>query len=282
MRIQLLSDLHMEHFPQALRAAGEVVVDARADALVLAGDIAKGWASLQYASELAQRAGIPVVWIPGNHEYYGQDYDALRLHFEQAELEGVHILMDRSVTLRDVRFVGSTLWTDFALYEGSVGLPTREAAMVVGQNNLSDFRVIRRGALPFSAQASAREHALARAFLTRELALRPARATVVVTHHAPHANSIHARFAASSRALNSPSRLPDENSWRINPCFASNLDALVQQADVWVHGHMHDGVSYRVGACRVVANPRGYPQWDRNGSLKFENATFEPQLLIDV
>lgn len=283
MRIQILSDLHREFFVQALQGPGEVGVDPRADVVVLAGDIAKGWASLQYAADLAQRHGVPVVWIPGNHEYYGQDYDSLRLRFEQAEIAGVHALMNRSVTIGDVRFVGSTLWTDFALYEGSARLPTREDAMVVGQNNLNDFRVIRRGGLAFSAQASAQEHALARAFLEQELAQKLARATVVVTHHAPSAKSIHPRFAADSRALASRGRLPNENgSWRINPCFASNLEPLARQADVWVHGHMHDGVDYRVGDCRVVANPRGYPAWRRDGTVEFENERFEPRLLVDV
>jgi Icc-related predicted phosphoesterase len=283
MRIQLLSDLHLEFYVQALKGLGEVQVDPRADAVVLAGDIAKGWASLQFAHQLAERSQVPVLWIPGNHEYYGQDYDELRLRFAQAELPGVHILMERSVTLGAVRFLGSTLWTDFALYEGAARLPTREAAMVVGQNGLNDFRVIRRGMRPFSAQASAQEHALAREFLERELRQPFAGRTVVVTHHAPCARSIHARFFADSRVLCSPVRLPGErDSWRINPCFASNLEKLLEHDDVWVHGHMHNAADYHQSGCRVVANPRGYPGWRKDGTLEFENPDYEPQLLIDV
>lgn len=283
MRLQLFSDLHLEFYAQALQGLGDVEVDARADAVVLAGDIAKGWASLQFAQQLAERNQRPILWVPGNHEYYGHDYDELRLRFEQAQMPGVHVLMERSVVLGGVRFLGSTLWTDFALYEGAARLPTREDAMAVGQNNLSDFRVIRRGPGPFSAQASAQEHAIARRFLEGELRKSFAGRTVVITHHAPSARSVHPRFAADSRVLSSPTRLLGERaSWGINPCFASNLTALTDKVDVWMHGHMHDGVDYHEGPCRVVANPRGYPSWHRNGTLTFENLDFQPQLLIYV
>ena len=283
MRIQLLSDLHLERYVRAWEGLGEVQVDPRADAVVLAGDIAKGWASLQFAHQLAERSQLPVLWIPGNHEYYEQDYDELRLRFAQAELPGVHVLMERSVTLGDVRFLGATLWTDFALYQGAARLATREAAMNTGKIVINDFRVIRRGLELFSPQDSVREHTRARAFLERELRQPFEGRTVVVTHHAPCARSIHARFFADSRVLRSPVRLSGEREvWRINPCFASNLEKLVAHADVWVHGHMHNTADYHEGGCRVVANPRGYPRWSGGGELEFENPDYVPQLLIDV
>lgn len=283
MRIQLFSDLHLEFYPTAMRSLADIEVDASADVVVLAGDIAKGWASVEFAQEVAQRAGAPVLWIPGNHEYYGRDFDELNAQFEQAQLEGVHVLMNRDVTLQGVRFLGATLWTDFALYEGARRLRTREDALTIGQIALNDFRVIRRGRGLFSARASAEEHACSRAFLEQELARKLAGPTVVITHHAPHPRSIHPRFAADSRVLKSNHRLPHErDSWRINPCFASNLEGLLQGADLWLHGHMHDSVDYQVGGCRVVANPRGYPAWALDQAPRFENGAFNPRLLLEV
>jgi hypothetical protein len=93
---------------------------------------------------------------------------------------------------------------------------------------------------------------------------------VVLTHHAPHPDSIHARFAGSP----------------VNGAFVSDLTELVAQADLWLHGHVHDSFDYRVGRCRVVANPRGYAQ-NRNDAgsideLVFENPAFQRQLVIDL
>lgn len=45
--------------------------------------------------------------------------------------------------------------------------------------------------------------------------------------------------------------------------------------DLWVHGHMHNSVDYRVGATRVVTNPRGYAGHEINPN-------FNPQLVIEI
>jgi hypothetical protein len=94
--------------------------------------------------------------------------------------------------------------------------------------------------------------------------------TVVITHHGPHPASIHARFAGSA----------------INGAFVSDLAELVAQADLWLHGHVHDSFDYRVGRCRVVANPRGYAQnrkeVDAIDALRFENPAFVADLLLEV
>jgi predicted phosphodiesterase len=79
MKIQLLSDLHLEAHPhwRATPAPG-------ADLLVLAGDVG----SYQTGSQLtdtdfglgqfsaAQGWPTPVLFVPGNHEYDSQDFDA--------------------------------------------------------------------------------------------------------------------------------------------------------------------------------------------------------------
>src|SRR5260370_709268 len=88
--------------------------------------------------------------------------------------------------------------------------------------------------------------------------------TVVITHHAPHPGSIHPRYAGDP----------------VNGAFVSDLTELVVQADVWLHGHVHDSFDYRVGRCRVGSNPRGYAhnrsQATRPEDLVFENPAFRP------
>src|SRR5688572_7280254 len=85
--------------------------------------------------------------------------------------------------------------------------------------------------------------------------------TVVVTHHAPSARSIHPKYVSAGP---------------INHAFASDLDYLVEGsgAAIWVHGHVHDPFSYMIGNTRVLCNPRGYPSEAGNG--------FDPNLLVEV
>jgi hypothetical protein len=87
--------------------------------------------------------------------------------------------------------------------------------------------------------------------------------TVVVTHFAPARGSIAARFAGSP----------------LNACFVSDLEERIRawQPRLWLHGHVHDSFDYRIGATRIVANPRGYAP---NGVI--ENASFDPGLVIEI
>lgn len=65
----------------------------------------------------------------------------------------------------------------------------------------------------------------------------------------------------------------------LNACFVSDLEARILrwQPQLWMHGHTHDSFDYRIGATRVIANPRGYA---RDGVA--ENKSFDPGLVIEV
>ncbi len=120
MKIQLLSDLHLEVHPhyQATPAAD-------AEVLVLAGDIG----SYQEGSLLqGEYFGLerfspcrnlpawpcPVIFVPGNHEYDLQDWDAAHARLRRVcDTLGIIWLERESVVLNAVRFVGTTLWTDY-------------------------------------------------------------------------------------------------------------------------------------------------------------------------
>ena len=89
MKIQLLSDLHLEAHPhwQATPLPG-------ADLLVLAGDIGSYQSGSLLAdadfglARFAPRHGwpTPVLFVPGNHEYDGQDFDAAHARLHQKPL----------------------------------------------------------------------------------------------------------------------------------------------------------------------------------------------------
>lgn len=283
MNIQLFSDLHMEFYRRENGLDGQVAVHPQADVVVLAGDIDTGENAFRQAYTLAQTHGKQVLFVPGNHEFYHQDWPSLSRKFAASARDGVHVLMDSMVEIDGVRFCGGTLWTDFALYKHAKRMNDVSEAMQVGAQGLNDFRIIRDGTTPFTAYRSAQAHEATRAFIDATLDTPFEGKTVVVTHHAPHPNSIHPRFAPGERVLQSTHTLPSENPyWRLNVCFASDLTPVVEKADIWLHGHVHDSMDYQVGKCRVYANPRGYPVSGRDGKVYFENEKYDPGLLIEV
>jgi predicted phosphodiesterase len=261
MRIQLASDLHLELLG---KWPGERLVAPApdADVLVLAGDIHRGTAAIERFAAWP----VPVLYLAGNHEFYDGSWETLRDELKRAaEGTAVRVLDDDALVLAGVRFLGCTLWTDYRL----PGLPLPET-MAAAEKFLLDHRRIVTASGPFRAQQALDEHLRSRAWLAQQLAIDTSMPTVVLTHHAPHPGSVHPRFAGSP----------------INGAFISDLTALVERADLWLHGHAHDSFDYRVGRCRVVCNPRGYAQNRREAGavdeLVFENPAFEPRCVIDL
>jgi len=60
-------------------------------------------------------------------------------------------------------------------------------------------------------------------------------------------------------------------------CYASNLGGLIDrgQPDLWIHGHPHNRVEYRLGRTRIICNPRGHVE-------ETSARTFDPSLTIQV
>lgn len=276
MRLTVLSDLHVE-----VAEFEPPAVDA--DLVVLAGDIHNGEASLHWA-----RAAFPdrdILMVAGNHEFYDGEYaDTLARMRAAARETGVRLLEEEAVEIGGVRFLGCTLWTDFRVFEATgrePSLPVQQA-MEANRRLVADFFAIRvaegDGLRAFTPEDSVRLHESSRRWLQRELA-RPSRCpTVVVTHHLPSWRSVHPAFAR----------------WVTNAAFASDLDPLVERADLWIHGHTHTTQRYRVGRAQVVCNPRGYPRYapPRPGDgadpeaparlAGFENPQFDPELVVEI
>lgn len=95
----------------------------------------------------------------------------------------------------------------------------------------------------------------------------------MVTHHGVHPRSVHPKYESPSGRLLGP------DADLLNAAYVSDLSELVEQADFWFHGHVHDSFDYRVGKCRVVTNPAGYAR-DRFlvadiRHVKLENPNFQ-------
>ena len=252
MKINVLSDLHLGQQPLPLPHND-------ADLVILAGDIARPKEAIAWAAGLSK----PALYVPGNHEFYGNSIsgtlDELR---ELCRGTGIRVLDNDEAVIDGVRFLGSTLWTDFLLFGDG---DARDTAMREGQRFMRDFSRIRGGAegSTFTPADSAQLFERNAQWLAGKLATPHAGRTVVVTHHAPSPRSIHPRFAGSV----------------INACFISDAERLIDgaRADLWIHGHTHDSFDYTVNGTRVLCNPRGYAKDGVN-----ENARFDADLVVEI
>ncbi len=247
MKIHILSDVHTEF-------CDFDPPETDADVVVLAGDIGVGVGGIRWAKRRYPK--IPVVYVPGNHEFYGRDVRDTDRLFDAAPAN-VHVLNDRTHEFNGVRFLGSTLWTDFKLYGEREAWFSRWRARAL----IEDFVSIKNGERMFTPEDSVELHEASKAWLVSELQKKFDGTTVVVTHHLPATPSIDSRYKNDV----------------LNPAFASRLENVIEQyqPDLWIHGHTHVPCDYEISGTRVVCNPRGYPT-DSLGE------GFSPGLVVEV
>jgi Icc-related predicted phosphoesterase len=267
MKIQLLSDLHLEHShrhpPFVLRATD-------ADVVVLAGDIDNGTRAIDWAEKTFPDQAV--LYVPGNHEYYEADLQAAAsaLKARARRSANVRLLDNDELTIDGVRFLGSTLWTDFAL----IGRQKMDQVIAESLKYVVDFRKIRMGNDFLTPQQTIDLHRDAIAFLQERLEQPYAGKTVVITHHAPHPGSVHPRWAGSL----------------VNAAFVSDLTRLMGKSVLWLHGHTHDSFDFAVHGTRVLANPMGYrtSNWREPRTagtplrVATENARFDPAMVVEI
>jgi hypothetical protein len=287
---------------------------SEADVVILAGDIHSPG---RKAPVWARRESIfgdkpEILFVPGNHEFYGTVVeDELELMRTECDEHRVTLMHCTERVIDDVRFLGCTLWTDFALpirSSWTVGLNSDPGeALAHAGKRMNDYNMIerradpRRGRTSVSGQSRSKRpgslvtitpadtlgwHWEQRSWLKRSLA-EPVpdgvRATVVATHHAPSGLSIPTEYQGD----------------RLSAAYASDLldDVLSTARQVpalWVHGHVHKAVDYtHPGGCRVLSNPRGYRHSGHQASLSnehairtrqkhWENESFDRGLVIEV
>jgi predicted phosphodiesterase len=282
MRLLPVGDLHLER-----RSLDDIppLDDESFDVLVCAGDLWEGQPEKAIQGLVALARGKPSIMVRGNHDVYTlgpedrrtiSDFD--RLLRDEAERQNAQANRDIVTVLSaedpvceigQTRFIGLTLWTDWA--QASRWVPNRapqvvelsaaEARAVAGhwRSGAREFGAIRTEKGRWSPYDAVAEHAREKAMLLDELVSYHHGPTVVVTHHSPLADCAD---AYRDRGL----------PWWAPAFYGSDLLPVLPEEirpDVWIFGHVHAAFDVRCGKTRAVCNP-------------VEGGNFNPHLIIEI
>ena len=259
MIIQIASDLHLEALkPSHLPGSDAFRPAAERDLLVLAGDIGTGTLAREFIESELERS--PVIYVPGNHEYYGKQPRAV-IEADWRKLadgrDNLHYLLAEGVEINGMRFWGapwfSDLWGDYKRLCSDD--PWRVARF---QKSVVDFH--RR--CNADGEWTLSTHVAAHIEQTSLLERQAGQADVVITHWPPTLEAIHPKFEGDA----------------MNPYFINDHEDLVRAigAKLWISGHTHEAYDYRVGRTRCIGNPTGYQGEDRQSRL------FRPDRVVTV
>lgn len=227
------SDLH-GHLPDFKRDtdSGEICI--------VAGDLAefsnKGVALTTLIEGLCERFK-EVIFVPGNHEYYGTSILQLipKLKSKTSHLDNFVLLQDGDSIERDgVTIIGATMWSD-------VTDITTDWELL-----MNDHKYIRHGTTlePWKRKLRANDTTIIHmrhVDIINKLLQNIEGPSIVITHHAPSSKSIDPRFEGSA----------------LNPAYSTDIE-LDKWPTYWIHGHIHRYADYKHNGCRVLCNPGGY------------------------
>ena len=116
-----MDDVHLEGRPAEMCAdfsnqVNEKIVELKNNnfipIVICAGDIGEGTTGIEWAKNFK----CEVVYVCGNHEFWGQDYydeiNAINQKVKEPGYSHINFLYNETKIIHGVRFVGSTLWTD--------------------------------------------------------------------------------------------------------------------------------------------------------------------------
>jgi len=274
MKISLVSDLHLDISGYCEMPGGDV--------LIVAGDSfeARKFTKEHHSTKTLYPTGIPnkefpcseffytecakynrVFMVMGNHEHYGGYFGKTYGELLGRLPANVTLLEDQVEEYNGVMFMGSTLWTDL-----NKGDPITAMHL---KHSMSDFKAItnyypaKNLYHKLTPEHTAETHLKTKQFFKLMLEEHRDKPFVIITHHAPSFQSVNEKY---------------KHDTTMNGGYASDLSEFIldnENIKVWVHGHMHDPVSYYIGETRIVTNPRGYVGWE-------DTSHFDPGFSFNV
>lgn len=245
MRIQILSDLHVEfHQDGGRQLIEEYLTPKGVDILIIAGDLStSGLPFLGSIRAICKKyKDAQVIYVPGNHDFYNGSFAGVLPTYKGLEnlYSNLSILYNKAKKIDKYLFVGSTLWfgvdPEYTKYKAY----------------MNDFKYIGK-----FEDLVFKENKKAKKFLKWHLC----EDAIVITHHLPSWRSVPDRFKNS----------------KLNMFYVCDLEKqiLEKKPKMWVHGHTHHSCNYLLGKTHVVCNPFGYAGYELNPE-------FIPNFIIDT
>lgn len=252
MKIRIYSDVHQEvkeHFNVPLFKIAKMD-NEHEQVLVLAGDYIslrdlKHDKFVQDILSLSKRF-MHIIYVFGNHEYYngkiGGIYDKNNIDSIQNIADNISVLSRHtpSVVISGFKFIGATLWTDFA---------GKETHFFDVKNTSNDFKYIKSAHAGFSKYKPKNwlyEHVSDIKWIKQEVINSQGMPVIVVTHHSPYSKAID--------PVDDPDNL-------YSKFYTSNQDDFIKantNIKMWIHGHIHHPFDFKIGETRVYSNPIDY------------------------
>lgn len=236
MKIQLVSDIHLEFFKENNFEipSGEV--------LVLAGDI--GYPKLKVYQDFLKQMSTQfeiIFLIAGNHEYYMsnsiKETENIIKDFVST-LPNIIFLQKSSYLYKGVKFIGCTLWSN----------PTNKLLTFY----MNDFECIPR----MTFEKYNLLHKDHQEWLKMQIN-ETKEPKIVITHHLPTDKLVADKY----------------KNHRLNEFFYSDQEELMSNVNLWLCGHSHYAKSIQIGKCRAYCNPVGYKhektEYDKNLVIEF-------------
>jgi predicted phosphodiesterase len=276
MKINIISDLHLE-FSDLVLPGGDV--------LILSGDVMEARKLKKdmydtmnvllphedthkrpdryyrfFAEECAKYQNV--IYVMGNHEHYGFQFQKTWAHINEQLPDNVHLLEREAIDIEDVTFVGCTLWTD--MNKGDELTMYHMRSMMNDYKQITMFNEVKNIYHRLTPERTVEEFYKSRDYIRAVVEGRHDQKFVVVTHHAPTKMSTHPRYT---------------NDTLMNGAYSSDLSNFIldhPQIKIWTHGHTHDPFDYMVGSTRIVCNPRGYAGYEERAEQ------FDPSIEFNI
>jgi predicted phosphohydrolase len=258
MKIQLLSDLHLEfydnkkHYNEFIKIFDDTIKNKEnIDILILAGDICYPKLSIfdefiDYVSKIYSY----ILYLSGNHEYYTDSIENVNNILEEKlnRYPNIHFMNNKVIEINNIRFIGSTLWSNI-------------------QNNsyeINDIKFIKKNNKNIKAEDITKLFFENYNFIKNNINDINDKC-IIITHHLP-----------SYKCINPIYKNSLYNSW-----FASDCEDLMNSnIKYWFCGHTHSNVNIKINGTHIIANPLGYPTFQFN-KIIFENNKYE-SMIIDI
>lgn len=262
MKFRVASDLHLDHSQDGYRLP---VIDGEKDmAVILAGDLSSFWTKKkvngqkilrEFLEDLALRYK-QVFFVPGNHDFCFTKYSKAYATLQSMNVaDNVHVLMKKAyygLEEEGIAIFGGTMWTDFNNEE--------PLDMIRARHCMIEYRYCP----DLTPSMTVEQHRATIAEIEKFFADGKNLKRVVITHHTPSYSSMDIKYSSSP----------------LNPAYHTELhDKILEwKPNLWVHGHTHTGLDYKIGDTRIVCNPRGY----QNKHSLPEETGFIEDLVVEV